>query len=76
MNRIAPAIPRGARLTRQQSVNGIRQSITKVMRLSSIRRLARNHRSPAMEIFGIPNNEDQTSHRDTSANIPIVDDYI
>ncbi|KAI3915940.1 hypothetical protein MKW98_004381 [Papaver atlanticum] len=52
------------------------QSIGNDVRLSSIRRLARNHRSPTAEIVGIPNNEDQPSHRDTSANIPIVNDYV
>ncbi|MCL7050759.1 hypothetical protein MKW94_012614 [Papaver nudicaule] len=29
-----------------------------------------------MDIDCIPNNEDQSSHRDTSPNIPIVDDFI
>ncbi|RZC59136.1 hypothetical protein C5167_006437 [Papaver somniferum] len=56
----------------EQSVNGVGQSITYVVRLSSIRKLARNHRSPTAEFAGIPNNEDQPSHRDTTANIPIV----
>ncbi|KAI3949379.1 hypothetical protein MKW98_023316, partial [Papaver atlanticum] len=60
----------------QQSVNGVGQSIGNDVRLSSIRRLARNQRSPTAEIIGIPNNEDQPSHRDTSANIPIVNDYV
>ncbi|KAI3939255.1 hypothetical protein MKX01_002123 [Papaver californicum] len=69
MNRISPAIKR-----RQQSVNDFGQSITNVVRLSSIRRLALNHRSPTMQIVGIPNSEDQPSHRDTASNIPIVDD--
>ncbi|KAI3946383.1 hypothetical protein MKW92_015842 [Papaver armeniacum] len=36
--------------SRQQSANGVGQSTTNVVRLSSIRRLARIHRSPTAEI--------------------------